>query len=179
MNRPSASRSRSRASLNRSPSFAPSLRRRPTSTPIPPDPEDDPEATRAVTANHKLVEELAEIKRYEDFTTIDWVQDAAREQLRRKARRKQRESYGAMLGSRGRTSWRRRLYEAYDAGQAWIVVTLVGAVIGLIAACLNIITEWLGDIKLGHCETAFYLNENFCCWGAENGVFIRNPRLWC
>ncbi|KAJ4301706.1 glycerol ethanol, ferric requiring protein [Kalmusia sp. IMI 367209] len=169
MNRSSASRSRSRAPLNRSSSFAPSLRRRPTSTSLPPDPEDDPEATRAATADHALVEEIAEIKRYEDFTTIDWVQDATREQLRRKARRKQRDSYSAGLGGRSRIGWRTRLYEAYDAGQAWIVVTLVGAAIGLIAACLNIVTEWLSDIKLGHCETAFYLNENFCCWGAENG----------
>jgi chloride channel 3/4/5 len=44
-----------------------------------------------------------------------------------------------------------------------------GAAIGLNAAFLNIITEWLSDIKLGHCTTAFYLNESFCCWGAEDG----------
>ncbi len=37
------------------------------------------------------------------------------------------------------------------------------------AALLNIITEWLSDIKLGHCTTAFYLNESFCCWGEGNG----------
>lgn len=170
MNRPSASRSRSRAAVNRSSSFAPSLRRRPTSQSLPPDPEDDPTDTQEATATHAIVEEIAEIKRYEDFTTIDWVQDAAREQLRRKARRKQRDSYSFGPGGRGAIGWRTRLYETYDAGQAWIVVTLVGAAIGLIAACLNIITEWLADIKLGHCETAFYLNENFCCWGAEGGT---------
>jgi hypothetical protein len=39
------------------------------------------------------------------------------------------------------------------------------------AAFLNIITEWLSDIKLGHCKTAFYLNENFCCWGEDNGIY--------
>ena len=58
---------------------------------------------------------------------------------------------------------------SYDAGQAWIVVTLVGAAIGLNAGMLNIITEWLSDIKLGYCTTGFYLNEDFCCWGEENG----------
>lgn len=56
------------------------------------------------------------------------------------------------------------------------MVTLVGAAIGLNAAFLNIVTEWLSDIKLGHCETAFYLNENFCCWGAESGRFDRGDR---
>ena len=45
-----------------------------------------------------------------------------------------------------------------------------GAAIGLNAAFLNIVTEWLSDVKLGYCTTAFYLNENFCCWGAEDGI---------
>ncbi len=49
------------------------------------------------------------------------------------------------------------------------MVTLIGVAIGLNAAFLNIITEWLSDIKLGYCTTAFYLNENFCCWGEDNG----------
>jgi H+/Cl- antiporter ClcA len=52
------------------------------------------------------------------------------------------------------------------------VVTIIGIAIGLNAALLNIITEWLSDVKMGYCETGFYLNENFCCWGEENG-------MWC
>jgi chloride channel 3/4/5 len=117
-------------------------------------------------AVHSITEEIAEIKRYEDFTTIDWVQDDAREQLRRRARRKENAGFWERDGIMG---WRRKLWESYDAGQAWLVVTLVGVVIGLNAAALNIITEWLSDVKLGYCTTAFYLNEQFCCWGAENG----------
>jgi chloride channel 3/4/5 len=115
---------------------------------------------------HAVAEEIAEIKRYEDFTTIDWVQDAARENLRRKARRQERADF---RDDRGKLKWRRTLWEAYDAGQGWIVVTLIGIAIGLNAAFLNIVTEWLSDIKLGYCTTAFYLNESFCCWGAESG----------
>ncbi|KAF7196733.1 putative chloride channel protein [Pseudocercospora fuligena] len=117
-------------------------------------------------ADQIVAEEIAEIKRYEDFTTIDWVQDAAREQQRRKARRQERAGF---FDREGRLGWRRKLWEAYDAGQGWIVVTLIGAAIGLNAAFLNIVTEWLSDIKMGHCTTAFYLNENFCCWGSESG----------
>ncbi|KAG0642050.1 chloride channel [Tuber brumale] len=93
---------------------------------------------------------------------IDWVQDAARAQLQRRIQ-KQKEGYYV------RTNWRRKLWLSYDAGQAWIVISLIGACIGLNASFLNIVTEWLSDIKLGHCTTAFYLNENFCCWGAEDG----------
>ncbi|KAB5532592.1 chloride channel [Coniochaeta sp. 2T2.1] len=114
---------------------------------------------------HQIEEEIDKIKRYEDFTTIDWVQDAAREQLRRKAKRRR----NAGLWDRGKFDWRHRLRESYEAAQGWIVVTIIGAAIGLNAGFLNIITEWLSDIKLGHCTTGFYLNENFCCWGEENG----------
>ncbi|WPH04771.1 Hypothetical protein R9X50_00766600 [Acrodontium crateriforme] len=122
--------------------------------------------TGVSAADQAVAEELAEIKRYEDFTTIDWVQDAAREQQRRKARRQERAGF---QGHDGRVGWKRKAWEAYDAGQGWIVVSLVGAAIGLNAAFLNIVTEWLSDLKLGYCTTAFYLNESFCCWGAENG----------
>lgn len=180
MNRPSPSRPQltSRSSQpTRSVSSVPSLRRRNTAHSIhslDAGPDDDPEAAHVAQTDHVIVEEIAEIKRYEDFTTIDWVQDAAREQLRRKARRKALHTIGASSSKRvflgrGEGKWRRKIAEAYDAGQAWIVVTLVGAAIGLNAAFLNIVTEWLSDIKLGHCSTAFYLNENFCCWGAEAG----------
>ena len=95
------------------------------------------------------IQEIDEIKRYEDFTTIDWVQDAAREQVRRQARRQA--AYGAATYHTGTQlgSWRDKITEAYDAGQAWIVVTLIGMAIGLNAAFLNIATEWLSDIKLG------------------------------
>lgn len=95
----------------------------------------------------------------------DWVQDTAREQARRNARRR-RAAGVRELGSPG---WRYRLWESYDAAQGWIVVTLVGAAIGFNAALLSIITEWLSDIKLGYCTTGFYLNENFCCWGEDSG----------
>lgn len=46
----------------------------------------------------------------------------------------------------------------------------IGATIGLNAGFLNITTEWLSDLKLGYCGTAFYLNEQFCCWGEDNGM---------
>ena len=73
------------------------------------------------------------------------------------------------MSGTGKVTWRYKLWESYDAAQAWIVVTLIGAAIGLNAALLSIITEWLADIKMGYCTTAFYLNEQFCCWGEDTG----------
>ncbi|KEQ96638.1 hypothetical protein AUEXF2481DRAFT_4111 [Aureobasidium subglaciale EXF-2481] len=130
------------------------------------------DTSRVNPEDQVVADEIDEIKRYEDFTTIDWVRDAAREQQRRKAKRQERAGF---FERDGRLGWRRRLWEAYDAGQAWLVVTLIGTAIGLNAAFLNIVTEWLSDIKLGHCTTAFYLNESFCCWGAEEGCAEWRP----
>lgn len=140
------------------------------------EPEEQPNGA-SVNADTTIEEEIDEIKRYEDFTTIDWVQDAARAQLRRKARRQEKAGF---FERHGRYGWRRRLWDSYEAGQAWLVVTLVGAAIGLNSAFLNIVTEWLSDIKLGYCTTAFYLNEQFCCWGAEGGCpeFKRWSSFW-
>uniref|UniRef100_A0A093XMC3 Chloride channel protein n=1 Tax=Talaromyces marneffei PM1 TaxID=1077442 RepID=A0A093XMC3_TALMA len=133
------------------------------------DQSDNGAGDGAATTNHPtpaVTEEINEIKRYEDFTTIDWVQDEVQEQIRRRARRREGHGFWDQEGTFG---WRRKLWESYDAGQAWLVVTLVGAAIGLNAAFLNIVTEWLSDIKLGYCSTGFYLNEQFCCWGADGG----------
>ncbi|CUS14323.1 unnamed protein product [Tuber aestivum] len=120
----------------------------------------------------QIDEEIEEIRRYEVMLhtlappklRCYWVQDAARAQFQRRI---QKRKEGYYVG----TNWRRKLWLSYDAGQAWIVISLIGACIGLNASFLNIATEWLSDIKLGHCTTAFYLNENFCCWGAEDGGF--------
>ncbi|RFU33546.1 hypothetical protein B7463_g2819, partial [Scytalidium lignicola] len=128
--------------------------------------ENDEAASSPIAADRQIHEEIEEIKRYEDFTTIDWVQDAAKEQARRKIRRKETAGF---FERGGRAGWRYKLWQSYDAAQGWIVMTLIGAAIGLNAAFLNIITEWLSDIKLGYCKTAFYLNESFCCWGEDNG----------
>lgn len=104
-----------------------------------------------------------EFRRYEDFATIDWVQDSSREHRRKEMQlcqsRLARESRGK------KRSWKRVLSDSYDSGQAWLVVTLVGACIGLNAACLNIMTEFLGDLKTGYCSQHWYLNKEFCCWG--------------
>lgn len=128
--------------------------------------EEGNNAVPQTPVNTAIPEELAQLKKYEDFTTIDWVQDAAQEQVRRRSRRKDAAHFFQRDGAWG---WRRRLWESYDAAQAWVVVTLVAIVIGLTAAVLNIVTEFLSDLKMGYCTTAWYLNEDFCCYGAENG----------
>ncbi|PVU93255.1 hypothetical protein BB559_003373 [Furculomyces boomerangus] len=52
----------------------------------------------------------------------------------------------------------------YETAQVWIVIFLVGSIIGLNTGFISIVTDWLGDIKLGYCSKGWWLNEKFCCW---------------
>lgn len=42
-----------------------------------------------------------------------------------------------------------------------------GICIGMNAALISIITEWLSDIKMGYCSDGWWLNSQFCCWEIE------------
>lgn len=88
---------------------------------------------------------------YENFTTIDWIHDFAKERVRLKAIK-------SIRGIRG------RIIRAYDASQAWVLVFLIGSMTGFLAAMIVVTSEWLGDIKDGYCEAGYYLNRKFCCW---------------
>ncbi|GAA5876803.1 hypothetical protein JCM16303_006290 [Sporobolomyces ruberrimus] len=103
----------------------------------------------------------AETKRYEDFTTTDWVQDTLMERSRRKY---EAENATRTIGqSMSAIMWR-----IIEGGMSWFVVSLVGAAIGLQAALSSILTTWLSDLKLGYCSQGWYLNHKFCCWEIED-----------
>ncbi|CAG8542451.1 10114_t:CDS:10 [Cetraspora pellucida] len=89
---------------------------------------------------------------YEDFTTIDWIHDFAKERARQRILRQQ----NGLVG---------QLRLIFDAMEGWIVVLAVGVISGILAAVIDVTSEWLSDIKEGYCKTAFYLNRKNCCWG--------------
>nr|CAG8435974.1 10549_t:CDS:10 [Entrophospora candida] len=92
---------------------------------------------------------------YEDFTTIDWIHDFAKERARQRKLQKKK-------------GFRAQLNLLFDATEGWIIVSIVGIACGLLAAAIAITSEWLSDLKEGYCSTAFYLNRKFCCWGYED-----------
>lgn len=40
--------------------------------------------------------------------------------------------------------------------------------IGVNAALISIVTEWLSDIKNGYCTDGWWLNQQFCCWEVDS-----------
>lgn len=48
---------------------------------------------------------------------------------------------------------------------------------GILAAAIDIISDWLGDLKEGFCKPTFYLNRGFCCWGISGSPLSSSLRL--
>lgn len=120
----------------------------------------------------KTPENAKKIQRFDDFKTVDWIDDTMKENKRQLlingTRNNKRTVDSGNLGTLNVIlSKYPRLEKFYYSCQSWLVLALTGTVIGLIAACLNIITQWLADIKTGHCRDSFYLNKAFCCWGED------------
>lgn len=95
---------------------------------------------------------------YEDMTAIDWIFEYTKE------RQRSRMLYANAAGVIG------YMKEMADASQVWIVLVATGIAVGLIAAGIDIASDWLGDIKTGYCSAGtdggrFYLNKGFCCMG--------------
>lgn len=99
----------------------------------------------------------AEIGRYEDFHTIDWQRDLARDRMRHRQIIKGKSQ-----------SCSNRIAAVLDAGSGWICVLLVGITAGVIAGMMDIGTYWLSDLKDGLCKEAFYMNKEQCCWAAND-----------
>lgn len=106
----------------------------------------------------QLEEELAQIRRYEDFSTIDWVKDAILERYRQSSFQKRNQNDN---------SWQAWWRMTFETTQTWIVVSLVGAAVGLNSALIAIVTDWLSDIKIGYCSNGWWLNQKYCCWEIE------------
>lgn len=98
---------------------------------------------------------------YDDFTTIDWIYEYSKERQRVRHLFSIRDGIWAYF-----RPW-------FDSSHAWIILIASGVLVGLLAACIDIAGDWLGDIKTGYCRNSsgrsgyFTLNKTFCCWGYD------------
>ena len=107
---------------------------------------------------------------YDDFTAIDWIYEYTKE------RQRKRLLYSSGQGILGHA---RRLL---DASNIWLVLIATGIAVGIIAASIDIATDWLGDLKSGYCKNGsgggkFYLNKSFCCWGLDGKPIVSSLQV--
>lgn len=108
---------------------------------------------------------------YEDMTAIDWIFEYTKERQRLRVLSS---SASGLVG-----------YLRYflDASQVWIVLVLTGILVGLVAAGIDVTSDWLSDLKLGFCSSGpeggrFYLSKSFCCLGYDQGFKCAGWKYW-
>ncbi|KAG1469788.1 hypothetical protein G6F56_003053 [Rhizopus delemar] len=55
-----------------------------------------------------------------------------------------------------------------DGAQAWILVGMIGTTVAMIAWCIDVVQEWMSDIKQGYCTTGWQKNQKFCCTDTQD-----------
>ncbi|KAI8626832.1 chloride channel [Xylariaceae sp. FL1651] len=108
---------------------------------------------------------------YEDLTAIDWIFEYTKE------RQRLRVLYSSATGFIG------YIQQLADSSQVWIILVLTGMAVGALAAGIDVVSDWLGDLKTGYCSSgsdggAFYLNKQFCCWGYDQGAKCLGWKPW-
>lgn len=110
------------------------------------DPLRDNERARESTVSFQFNSSTS----YDDLTAIDWDREFAKERIRREKIKKS----GSWL-------W------LYDNSQDWFVLMGSGLMIGLLSALIDVVSQWLGGLRFGHCKNTFYLSRQFCCLGLD------------
>ena len=112
-------------------------------------------------------EDFPGLGQYDDFHTIDWQRDIARDRMRHRyiVKKKQDSVLDLLKG-------------AHDAWSGWVCVLLVGLTSGVMAGVIDIGASWLTDLKFGICPSAFYLNMEQCCWSSNETVRDISGQRW-
>lgn len=108
---------------------------------------------------------------YDNLTAIDWIYEYSKERTR--LRQLTANSPG-LVG---------QLRIAVDKSQIWWILIATGLSVGGIAAGIDVVSDWLGDLKTGYCSNVqdggkFYLNKAFCCWETSTYAECADWRSW-
>ncbi|XP_048488458.1 H(+)/Cl(-) exchange transporter 5 isoform X3 [Plutella xylostella] len=112
-------------------------------------------------------DEIPGIGQYEDFHTIDWQRDIARDRMHHRH----------IVKKRGDSLWN-LIKGAHDAWSGWVCVLLVGVCTGVVAGVIDIGASWMTDLKFGICPQAFWFNREQCCWSNETTFDHGNCSQW-
>lgn len=93
---------------------------------------------------------------YENASTIDWSYEESRERIRVQALRE-------LQGLKGVTA------RLWDSTIPWLVVVATGLGTGAVASCLDILSAWLSDLRMGVCRDTWWMSRNVCCMGLDRG----------
>lgn len=98
--------------------------------------------------------------KYDNFHTIDWLKDRAKDRYRHKWLHEETIK-GNLL---------ERFQELHDAYSGWFCVFLVAICAGISAGFVDVGVQWMSNLRGGVCKDAFWLNKEQCCWSSQNST---------
>ncbi|GAA5983957.1 hypothetical protein JCM5350_001806 [Sporobolomyces pararoseus] len=98
-------------------------------------------------------------------SSIDWTLEYSRERSRIA-------QLAALPGLRGVGT------RIWDQAKPWLVVVFTGIATGTIASCLDVLSSWLSDLRLGVCRDMWWMSRNLCCAGLDPGETCRAWKTW-
>jgi chloride channel 3/4/5 len=101
---------------------------------------------------------------YNDYHTIDWLQDLVQDSLRR--------DNSNLYSRRG---IRYRITKLWDASQGWVAAFLIGLLTASIASFVDVSVEVLADLKDGYCTDNIFRSRRACCASEIN---CQNWKPW-
>ncbi|GAA5991112.1 hypothetical protein JCM10908_006541 [Rhodotorula pacifica] len=66
----------------------------------------------------------------------------------------------------------------WAASEPWIVIIVTGVVTGTMASCLDILSAWLSDMRLGVCKDQWWMSRGLCCAGLDPEETCRAWQTW-
>ncbi|BGP56537.1 chloride channel [Rhodotorula sphaerocarpa] len=97
--------------------------------------------------------------------SIDWTLEFARARTRAA-------QVGSEPGLRGVSA------RLWLASEPWVVVVVTGLATGTIASCLDILSAWLSDLRLGMCRDMWWMSRGLCCAGLDPDETCRAWQSW-
>lgn len=55
----------------------------------------------------------------------------------------------------------------WDSAIPWLVVVATGIGTGGVASCLDILSAWLSDLRMGVCRDTWWMSKGVCCMGLD------------
>lgn len=124
---------------------------------------DELDPLQEVSLGHKR--EVHNSERYDDLSSIDWIQEFAKERRRKFALEEDQTLNG-------------KTTRIIDQCQTWIIICMTGIAVGILAACIDVLSLYLGDLKEGHCSRSFFLSKSFCCWDLKEDETCYQWHTW-
>lgn len=122
--------------------------------------------------NSSLVDMQVPMNRnyYDDFTSVDWVNDTIKESKRQHQLNKLK-------------GWKGNYKRLLDKSQGWVLISVIAFAFSLVAYTIDRAESTLVDLKRGYCKSNWLLSESMCCLKDPSNLSGRlsacsNWRLW-